>query len=203
MKQFLAAAKRGCRRLLFGNRDGIGEQSIVGRPVPVAFPHAVTWIGASSRCRCAEAITATTTASETKSPGGNDGPLIPSPRRGCSGFRPGASNEFQIRIFYPNDAVDKAIAIYSKLLQVALPSTQKWTQGPRPFPRRRDRQRGKRESPRAQAGTSCGIGETRTGTTAKAHLPEREHSDGFQYGHGCVTFLTRARVCLGSSSQAR
>jgi hypothetical protein len=42
---------------------------------------------------------------------------------------------------------------------------------------------GKRESPRAQAGTSCGIGETRTGTTAKARLPEREHSDGFQYGH--------------------
>jgi hypothetical protein len=33
----------------------------------------------------------------------------------------------------------------------------------------------------------------------KRHLPEREHSDGFQYGHGCVTFLTRARVCLGSS----
>src|SRR5450755_3821792 len=41
--------------------------------------------------------------------------------------------------------------------------------------------------------------ERRTRTTAKAHLPEREHSDGFQYGHGCVTFLTRARVCLGSS----
>jgi len=29
--------------------------------------------------------------------------------------------------------VDKAIAIYSKLLQVALPSTQKWMQGPAPF----------------------------------------------------------------------
>jgi hypothetical protein len=30
--------------------------------------------------------------------------------------------------------VDEAIAIYSKLFQVALPSTQKWMQGPRLFP---------------------------------------------------------------------
>jgi hypothetical protein len=30
----------------------------------------------SSRCRCAEAITATTIASETKSPGGSDGPSV-------------------------------------------------------------------------------------------------------------------------------
>src|SRR5467141_1108141 len=49
----------------------------------------------SSRYPCAEAITATTIASETKSLGGRDGLSIPSRRRGCSGFRPGVSNESQ------------------------------------------------------------------------------------------------------------
>ena len=38
----------------------------------------------------ASPFTATTIASETKSPGGNDGPLILSRRRECSGSRPGA-----------------------------------------------------------------------------------------------------------------
>ncbi len=42
--------------------------------------------------------------------------MILSRRRECSGSRPGVSNEVQIKIFYPNEAVDEAIAIYSKLL---------------------------------------------------------------------------------------
>jgi hypothetical protein len=38
---------------------------------------------------CAERITGTTIGSETKSPGGRDGLLIPSPCRGCSGSQRG------------------------------------------------------------------------------------------------------------------
>ena len=49
----------------------------------------------SSRYRCAGLITVTSIASETKSPGGGDGLLIPSRRHGCSGFRRGTSNESQ------------------------------------------------------------------------------------------------------------
>jgi hypothetical protein len=54
-----------------------------------------------SRCLFAESITATSIASETKSPGGRDGLLIPSRRRGCSGFRRAASNEGG-RIYSPS-----------------------------------------------------------------------------------------------------
>jgi hypothetical protein len=45
------------------------------------FINAATWPGVL----LPSSITATTIASETKSPGGNDGPLIPSPHRECSG----------------------------------------------------------------------------------------------------------------------
>ena len=47
----------------------------------------------NSRYLCAEPITVTSIASETKSHGGRDGLLILSPRRGCSGSRRGVSNE--------------------------------------------------------------------------------------------------------------
>jgi hypothetical protein len=46
----------------------------------------------SSRYRYAEFIIATSTAMETKSPGGKDERSIPSQHRGCSGFRPGVSD---------------------------------------------------------------------------------------------------------------
>ena len=46
----------------------------------------------SSRYLCAEPTTATTIAPETKSRGGRGGLLIPLRRRGCFGFRPGASS---------------------------------------------------------------------------------------------------------------
>jgi hypothetical protein len=60
------------------------------------------------RYPCAEPITATITASETKSPGGREVALIPSPRRGCSGFR--------------RDVLNKAAGIYS--LPAGLPPVQ-------------------------------------------------------------------------------
>jgi hypothetical protein len=75
-------------------------------PTPTIFdsPSRARWGARSatnSRYLCAEPITATSIASETKSPGGGDGLLIPSPRRGCSGFQPGVSNE-AARIYSPS-----------------------------------------------------------------------------------------------------
>ena len=59
----------------------------------------------NSRYLCAEPITGTTIASATRSPGGRDGPSIPSPRRGCSGFRPGVSNKDHQSPSFPRSSV--------------------------------------------------------------------------------------------------
>ena len=65
-------------------------------PIICGSPSNAPWGARSatnSPCRCAGRITRITIASAMKSPGGRGGLLIPSPRRGCSGCRPGASNE--------------------------------------------------------------------------------------------------------------
>ena len=65
-------------------------------PIICGSPSPARWdarSATSSPYLCAEPITVTSIASETKSPGGRDGLLIPSRRRGCSGFRRAASNE--------------------------------------------------------------------------------------------------------------
>jgi hypothetical protein len=65
-------------------------------PTICGSPNPAQWgarSATSSPYPCAESITETSIASETKSPGGRDGPLIPSRRRGCSGFRRAVSNE--------------------------------------------------------------------------------------------------------------
>ena len=59
----------------------------------------------NSPYHCAERITGTTIAPETKSAGGRDGLLIPSRRRGCFGFPRGKSNEGHQKNL-PNEAVD-------------------------------------------------------------------------------------------------
>src|ERR1700730_7632076 len=65
-------------------------------PTISSLPRPVRW-GARSAMNspylCAEFTTATSTASETKSPGGRDGLSTLLLRRACSGFRHGVSNE--------------------------------------------------------------------------------------------------------------